>query len=252
MAVEVASRCTCNTTSFHSAQPTCLSCGRPDDASLPGRMLNGDDELDEPGASVFLPRLIAGFISGALTGVFAIAGAFTGAVTGALAGRGSDSGILRRAGLGAVAGAVLSIEVLEASRAYWCSDRTTASSSMADFIEELLHSRLVQEHVTPTMSHFQVSVPILEIGDENIYDIFWEMSSKGLSDESLKKLPCHEITNERSGIHGEDLSCTVCLQDIVTGETVRTLPLCSHTFHLRCIDKWLVAKNTCPVCRQYV
>ncbi|KAJ4813952.1 RING/U-box superfamily protein [Rhynchospora pubera] len=227
MAVEVASRCTCNTMSFHSAQPTCLSCGRPADAPLPG-MLNGDDELDEPGTSVFLPRLIAGFISGALTSVFAIAGAFTGAVTGALAGRGSDSGILRRAGLGAVAGAVLSIEVLEASRAYWCSDQTTdASSSM-------------------------VSVPILEIGDENIYDIFWEMSSKGLSDESLKKLPCHEITNERPGMHGEDLSCTICLQDIVTGETVRTLPLCSHTFHLRCIDKWLVANSTCPVCRQYV
>ncbi|KAJ4761476.1 RING/U-box superfamily protein [Rhynchospora pubera] len=227
MAVEVASRCTCNTTSFHSAQRTCLSCGRPTNASLPG-MLNGDDELDEPGASVFLPRQIAGFISGALTVVFAIAGAFTGAVTGVLAGRGSDSGILRRAGLGAAAGAVLSIEVLEASRAYWCSDRTTdASSSM-------------------------VSVPILEIGDENIYDIFWEMSSKGLSDESLNKLPCHEITNERPGIHGEDLSCTICLQDIVTGETVRTLPLCSHTFHLRCIDKWLVANSTCPVCRQYV
>ncbi|KAJ3700583.1 hypothetical protein LUZ61_004288 [Rhynchospora tenuis] len=251
MAVEVASRCTCNT-SFHGTQPTCLACGRPADASLPG-LLDGDYELDEPGALVFLPRLITGFISGALTSVFAIAGAFTGAVTGALAGRASDSGILRRAGLGAVAGAVLSIEVLEASRAYWCSDRTIdASTSMADFIEELLHARLAQEHFTPTMSRFQVNFPVLDIGEENIYDIFWEMSSKGLSNESLKKLPCHEITNERTGFQGEDLSCTICLQDIVTGETVRTLPLCSHTFHLPCIDKWLVANSSCPVCRQYV
>lgn len=45
-----------------------------------------------------------------------------------------------------------------------------------------------------------------------MYDIFGEMSSKGLSDESLKKLPYHEITNERRDIHGEDLSCTICLQ----------------------------------------
>lgn len=44
------------------------------------------------------------------------AGFFAGGIAGALAGKVSDSGIVRGAGLGAVAGAVLSVEILEASR----------------------------------------------------------------------------------------------------------------------------------------
>eukprot|EP00250_Pteridium_aquilinum_P007683 c17354_g1_i1 orf=3-509(-) len=100
-----------------------------------------------------VPRLLAGALSGALTGVFAVVGAFTGAVTGALAGRATDSGLLRGAGLGAVAGAVLSVEVLEASRAYWYSEHTSSrlSSSVAEFIEDLLNGRFVQEQVAPTI-----------------------------------------------------------------------------------------------------
>lgn len=64
------------------------------------------------------------------------AGAFTGAITGALAGRASDSGVIRGAGLGAIAGTILSVEILEAFRACWCSElsRSHSSSSMVSVL----------------------------------------------------------------------------------------------------------------------
>ncbi|KAG2653967.1 hypothetical protein PVAP13_1NG417900 [Panicum virgatum] len=173
--------------------------------------------LDERGAALHLPRLVTGVVSGALTGIFALAGALTGAVTGAVAGRASDSGVLRGAGLGAFAGAVLSIEVLEASRAYWCSDRlgSHGASSMADFIEQLIQARFVQQQLTSsgyTSSRWQVSIS--DFGHDDMYDIFGDISSKGLSLESLKKLPHYVVTDQMRDSFGEILSCPICLQPV--------------------------------------
>ncbi|GMQ10793.1 hypothetical protein CsSME_00053661 [Camellia sinensis var. sinensis] len=201
----------------------------------------------------YIPKLIAGALSGALTGIFALAGAFTGSITGALAGRASDSGVLRGAGLGAIAGAVLSVEVLEASRAYWCSERSgmRSSSSMADFIEELLRGRFVEEQFPPailTAYHWQVS--IADIGYDELYDATGEVPCRGLSGESLKKLPCHIILDEVAA--AQSICCTICLQDIEGGEIARSLPRCQHTFHLSCVDKWLIRHGSCPVCRRDV
>ncbi|OMO98882.1 Zinc finger, RING-type [Corchorus capsularis] len=200
-----------------------------------------------------VPRFIAGAISGALTGLFAFAGAFTGAFMGALAGRASDSGILRGAGLGAIAGAVLSVEVLEASRAYWCLEQSGSrgSSSMADFIEQLFHGRLVQEGLTPAMLrayHWQMS--IADISYDEIHDIYGEVLSRGLSGDSLKKLPCHVILDEIRAT--QSIFCIICLQDVKVGETARSLPKCQHSFHRACVDKWLRRQGSCPVCRQDV
>ncbi|MCD7455893.1 E3 ubiquitin-protein ligase sdir1 [Datura stramonium] len=44
------------------------------------------------------------------------------------------------------------------------------------------------------------------------------------------------------------LTCTVCLEQVIVGELVRTLP-CLHQFHANCIDPWLRQQGTCPVCK---
>lgn len=45
--------------------------------------------------------------------------------------------------------------------------------------------------------------------------------------------------------------CCVCLQEYQLGEYKRELPVCGHTYHKKCIDKWLRKSHsmTCPICR---
>ncbi|XP_061346616.1 NEP1-interacting protein-like 2 isoform X2 [Gastrolobium bilobum] len=191
-------------------------------------------------------------ISGALTGCFAIAGALTGAIAGALAAKATKSSFLRGVSLGAIAGAILSVEVLEASRAYWCMEQTGSrgASSMADFIEELFRGRLVEESLTPAiLTAYNLQVGTANTGYDEIHDAHSLVVSRGLSGDSLKKLPYHMILKD---MKTENTCCVVCLQDIEVGEIARSLPRCHHTFHLICVDKWLVKNDSCPVCRQHV
>ncbi|KAL6602809.1 hypothetical protein ACP70R_043170 [Stipagrostis hirtigluma subsp. patula] len=43
--------------------------------------------------------------------------------------------------------------------------------------------------------------------------------------------------------------CAVCLGAVREGEMVRRLPACAHVYHVECIDRWLAAHRTCPLCR---
>lgn len=65
--------------------------------------------------------------------------------------------------------------------------------------------------------------------------------SRGVSKESIERdLP---IIESFIG------ACTICLEGGGDcDEKGRTLP-CGHSFHVECIDTWLLACNTCPLCR---
>ncbi|XP_020582318.1 NEP1-interacting protein-like 2 [Phalaenopsis equestris] len=204
-------------------------------------------ELGWRGLSPNIVGLISRMASGAVTGFFALAGAFVGVLSGALAGRASDTGIIRGAALGAIAGAVLAIEVLEAYHAYWRLDPSNFGSTYdagrfrSDFVEELFYDRFLPH---------QFSSARLMAYHRQLRGFSGEVASKGLSGDLLIKLPSYVIPHNKRDGHEDSICCTICLQDIVGGETVRKLPLCYHTFHLSCVDKWLAVHSSCPVCRQ--
>jgi len=73
-----------------------------------------------------------------------------------------------------------------------------------------------------------------------------EEAKSGIKKIDIKALPA---TVYRTGAPFPGMDCPICLAEFVEGEKVRVLPECCHSFHVDCIDPWLVSKPSCPSCR---
>ncbi|GFY80400.1 RING/U-box superfamily protein [Actinidia rufa] len=173
-----------------------------------------------------LSAVVGNVFSAIFTFFFALVGTLLGAMTGALIGQETESGFVRGAAVGAISGAVFSIEVFESSVVLWQSDESGIVCML-----------YLMGAVEPSF--------------EEVPNIFDTGGAKGLPGDSVKRLPKIKVTNNNNvDASGEKASCSVCLQDFQVGETVRSLPHCHHMFHLPCIDKWLVRHGSCPLCRR--
>ncbi|KAE8668916.1 NEP1-interacting protein 1 [Hibiscus syriacus] len=201
-----------------------------------------------------LSAIIGNVFSAILTFFFALVGTLLGAMTGALIGQETESGFLRGAAVGAISGAVFSIEVFESSLVLWQSDESGIGCLLylIDVIASLLSGRLVRERIGPAMlSAVQSQMGATEIAFVEVQNIFDTGDVKGLAGDLVEKIPKIIITkNNIVDASGEKVSCSVCLQDFQLRETVRSLPECHHMFHLPCIDKWLLNHASCPLCRR--
>lgn len=45
--------------------------------------------------------------------------------------------------------------------------------------------------------------------------------------------------------------CVICMGEFMVGDALRYLP-CMHTYHMTCIDDWLMRSLTCPSCMEPV
>lgn len=50
----------------------------------------------------------------------------------------------------------------------------------------------------------------------------------------------------------EKSDCAICLDCFREEDSCRKMPICSHLFHAKCVDRWIGKKPTCPVCRARV
>ncbi|KAJ0980335.1 hypothetical protein J5N97_008590 [Dioscorea zingiberensis] len=79
-------------------------------------------------------------------------------------------------------------------------------------------------------------------------DYYLPLSPFGLDDAAIKSLPLSLFSKSKSkSLPIRD--CAVCLFEFEDGDSLRTLPACSHAFHVDCIDVWLRSHASCPLCR---
>ncbi|KAJ9698734.1 hypothetical protein PVL29_007675 [Vitis rotundifolia] len=47
----------------------------------------------------------------------------------------------------------------------------------------------------------------------------------------------------------KESECSICLGVFQKKEKIKMLPRCHHAYHAECVDKWLRAQSSCPLCR---
>lgn len=74
--------------------------------------------------------------------------------------------------------------------------------------------------------------------------------NSGIERTVIDSLPIFRFGSLRGQKDG--LECAVCLTRFEEAEVLRLLPKCKHAFHVECVDTWLDAHSTCPLCRYRV
>ncbi|XP_042483922.1 RING-H2 finger protein ATL11-like [Macadamia integrifolia] len=71
------------------------------------------------------------------------------------------------------------------------------------------------------------------------------VSSSGIDPSIIQSLPLFAY----DGNVKEPIDCPICLNEFEEKEMVKVIPFCRHVFHPQCIDVWLSAHGSCPLCR---
>nr|XP_043608023.1 RING-H2 finger protein ATL47-like [Erigeron canadensis] len=96
-------------------------------------------------------------------------------------------------------------------------------------------------------SRFQESGNNNDVTYERQLQQLFNLHDSGLDQAFIDALPLF-LYKELMGLK-EPFDCAVCLCEFSENDKLRLLPLCSHAFHIHCIDTWLLSNSSCPLCR---
>ncbi|GAV72574.1 zf-RING_2 domain-containing protein [Cephalotus follicularis] len=119
------------------------------------------------------------------------------------------------------------------------------------FISGLLHLlvRFLVKHPSSNSSQSNSRYPEISGSDalqRQLQQLF-HLHDSGLDQAFIDALPVFQY-KEIVGLK-EPFDCAVCLCEFTEKDKLRLLPMCSHAFHINCIDTWLLSNSTCPLCR---
>lgn len=61
----------------------------------------------------------------------------------------------------------------------------------------------------------------------------------------------YALSSSKENSQNNSRECVICMLEFAAGDPVRCLP-CMHTYHVGCIDDWLMRSLTCPSCLEPV
>ncbi|KAJ4785429.1 RING/U-box superfamily protein [Rhynchospora pubera] len=198
--------------------------------------------------------MVGSVVVAVITCGIAMVGSVVGIVIGLLMGLATECGIFRGAAIGAITDAVFCIEAIESCVNMWNSGESAKDSVsyVMDIISSLWNGRIVWEKVYPAVQNAVMSQMSMSISGafRESTDPFETGGTRGISKNALDNIPKETITTVNYTDVAGNNSCSVCLQDFQVKQTVRILPSCQHTFHMACIDSWLIQHGSCPLCRR--
>ncbi|OAY61554.1 hypothetical protein MANES_01G198400v8 [Manihot esculenta] len=119
------------------------------------------------------------------------------------------------------------------------------------FISGLLHLlvRFLIKHRSSSSVSESNRYPEMSESDafrRQLHQLF-HLHDSGLDQAFIDALPVF-LYKDIMGLK-EPFDCAVCLCEFSGKDQLRLLPVCSHAFHIDCIDTWLLSNSTCPLCR---